>query len=93
MVERGPLAVLTRVYEIFFFKIFLVVDGHNNFIFSFYVVLRIEPSASHRLGKHSTTEPQPQPLKFPFNDDEFSSSKETAATQNSLSPNLVLSHV
>ena len=27
-----------------------------------YVVLRIETSASHILGKHSISEPQPQPM-------------------------------
>ncbi|VTJ67846.1 Hypothetical predicted protein [Marmota monax] len=31
------------------------------YLFYFYVVLRIKPSASHVLGKGSATEPQPQP--------------------------------
>lgn len=39
-------------------NIFVVVDGQNAFILFvyFYVVLRIESSASHMLGKHSITE-------------------------------------
>ena len=51
-----------------YFNIFLVVNGHDNFILFiyFYVVLRIKPSASNVLGKRSTTELQPQSLKREF---------------------------
>ena len=46
----------------------LVVDRYNSFILFiyFYVVLRIKPSASHVLGKCSTSEPQSQPYKCIF---------------------------
>ncbi len=41
---------------------------HNIFILFiyFYVVLRIKPSALHVQGKHSATEPQPQPKTVEF---------------------------
>ena len=55
--------ILILRWYVYFKKNFVVVDGQHAFIlFIFlYVVLRIEPSASHMLGKRSTTEPWLQP--------------------------------
>lgn len=43
-------------YVIFLKIFFLIVDGHNNFIYLFVCGLRIKTSASNVLGKGSTTE-------------------------------------
>lgn len=49
-------------------KKILVTDGHNAFILYIYlyVMPRTELSTSHMLGKHTTTEPQHQPLGVKF---------------------------
>ncbi|MFY0304505.1 hypothetical protein V4Y02_23945, partial [Escherichia coli] len=57
----GPLGSYKALPASFIF--FFVVNG----LYLYYVVLRIKPSASHMLGKRSTTEPQPQPHLFFFN--------------------------